>query len=208
MEESFCLLDSLAQPQFGIVAHAVSVEHAEDVLQWPRLACRDGGTPAHRVILEEAPDEIVSVSNPVRLGVVRRQQQARILDSAAAEYNCARPHRDPPSCQGTGLDHLSERTRLIGASPDRGHMKQRHDVLGIAERAFQQATKVRAGGEHGERQVELRRIKVGLANPQEGSDILCQPIDWKLQESLRAPIVRVNLRARDGPAAVRNPRPL
>src|SRR6266404_4975607 len=99
-------LYSRAQSDHRKVLQSISIKGLEIVLQTFASIRQKITKPYMDVVLKEAPHQIVLVSEALRFHTVRSKQQARRLDSAAANYVYASFRRSLFPRQGSKLNFL------------------------------------------------------------------------------------------------------
>ena len=206
VEDAFGLPHLRAQRKSRAIAGTLVAEVGVELVQPHVPALHDLGAPAESVVHEEAADHVAPVAEPARGHLVRQQEEARVLDSAARE--------DVDPCPGlTGLP--LERPEV--------HVRDVRAVLGRLE--------VRRVGVHQQQQsrVPFELVPVDPAKAHGGRVVeeeLCQPprrdghrlpVDERPEPPVehavlepadreRAGVVGVELGPRDRPSAVGDPR--
>jgi hypothetical protein len=160
------------------------------------------------MVHEEPPDQIVLVPQPTRLHPVRAQEEPRVLD--------------PPGRQHVASGAGSEAVAGKGCHVDSSDVSPRRVRLDVDDVRPEVESDVRSGSDLGavglpesRRRAEVEGLRreapvVTLGEGRKCPDLraLALVVGWlNLADREGSPIVRLELRSRERPAAMRNPRP-
>ena len=117
-----------------------------ELVQRDVTALHDVGALAERVIHEEAADQVAAVAQTSRRHAVRQQQQARVLDCAAAEHVRACPDSTFPAVERTDVDVADVRAVLRGLQVGGVGVQQQQRLLAVLELVPERMPEPHRGG--------------------------------------------------------------
>ena len=165
-----------------------------------------------RMLHEEAPDEAVPIADPVGRHIVRKEQEARILEPARGQHEQPRRELEPRSREAPRPDAQHGAGVVARLEPERIGVEIAADGAGLAQLFPIDLAEAGRRAEAVDRRFELLRVERQEARAAMAdlarSRFRVVAVAGDLAQPMRTAVIRPQHRSRKRPAAIFHPRPL